>query len=68
MNEPLTRDQGAAQLRDDLHMEGWNARLTGITVTHCPYSNTGQRDSHWGVNFAAEWLKGWRDCDARKEG
>lgn len=65
MDQPLTPKQGADQLRDDLHMEGWNARLNGIAIAYCPYANTGMRDRTWGVNFAAEWLKGWRDCDAR---
>ena len=62
-DKPLTREQGAAQLRDDLHMEGWNARLQGKPIAECPYANTGLPDSHWGVNFAAEWLRGWRQAN-----
>jgi hypothetical protein len=63
-NRPLTREQGAAQLADDLQLEGWNARMRSVPIAECPYANTGLKDSHWGVNCAAEWLRGWHDADA----
>ena len=59
----MTREEGAQRMRDHYQREGVAAAMAGTGRERCPYTTAAPPDDMFGVQAAAEWLRGWHTAN-----